>query len=835
VDFCKKSNQLITDQFVIVNEFSSTTQDMRKPLFLPLFLLALFICSSPALHAQKANTLSGYLRDADNGENLIGASIYVESLGIGTLSNDYGFYSLTIPSRDSVTVTFAYTGYITEKRIISLRDGDLTLNQELGSANTTLEDVVITAETTYEEELNSTQMSVASVDVSEAKVIPALFGEVDIIKTLQLKPGVQSGGEGTSGLYVRGGGPDQNLIVLDEAVVYNASHLFGLFSTFNSDAVKDVKLYKGGFPAQFGGRLSSVVDIKLRDGNRQKFSGQGGIGSISSRLTLEGPIRDGKGSFIVAGRRTYFDVFTRLINEASSGNENFTPIPDYYFYDLNAKVNYEFGEKDRVFISGDLGKDVFGFNADNFGFDFDWGNITTTVRWNHLFSPKMFMNTTFTFSDYNYTINNQFAQLLEFEIGSKIRDYNLKSDFYYIPNNRHTIRFGASITHHRFTIGRAEVNSSDSTFNFQTGTDLFAQEGGIYISDDFEVNSRLSLNAGLRLSGFRSGDGTFYGGLEPRASAKFSLSERVALKASFTQMFQYIHLVSNSGASLPTDIWFPSTERVRPQRARQVAAGITIQLGDKFLISNEYYYKWLNNQIDFKDNANLFVNEGLVDEFIFGEGWAYGTEIYLQKKTGRLTGWIGYTLAWSWRRFDGSFAGPEPGILDIINDGEPFHPRYDRRHDVSVVAIYDLLDKKWQNRRGKDKRVKLSLTGAWVYGTGNATSLPVGRSFISDYVTNISPANNSIIFDLFGEDPRLVPVFTDRNAFRLPAYHRMDIGMVATFFPKWGESDLTLSFYNAYNRRNAFFIFFDQDDNRLSARQVTLFPIIPSLTYNFKF
>ncbi len=785
------------------------------------FLLFLFLSSTLLSFAQKPTSISGYVRDADNGETLIGASVYSVEYKVGTLTNEYGYYSLGIRSTDSVEITFAYSGFSPRVFKVSLKE-DVKLDVSMSDANTTLEDVVITANKTFKEEMNSTQMSVNTVDIKEAKVIPALFGEVDIIKTLQLKPGVQSGGEGTTGLYVRGGGPDQNLIVLDEATVYNASHLFGLFSTFNSDAVKDVTLYKGGFPAQFGGRLSSVVDIRLKEGNKQRFAGSGGIGTISSRLTLEAPINKGKGSFIVAGRRTYFDVITRQINRIQADKPDFNPIPDYYFYDLNAKANYQLGENDRVYLSGYFGRDLFGFNSDNFNFNFDWGNITTTARWNHLFNPKLFLNTTATFSDYKYEINNSFADLFEFKLGSQIRDVNLKTDFYFTPNNKHTIRFGAAWTYHRFTIGRAEVNSSDSSFNFKSGTDLFAQEGGIYISDDYIASKRLTVNAGLRLTGFLNADGAFYKGIEPRASAKYSISEKVSIKGSFARMNQYIHLVSNSGASLPTDLWFPSNNVVKPQNATQVATGISILLGDKYLLSNEYYYKWLGNQVDFRDNANLFVNENLTGEFLFGKGWTYGTELYLQKKQGKLTGWIGYTLSWAWRKFDGSLMGPEPGILDMINDGQPFHPRYDRRHDISVVMIYELA-KKW------------SLTGTWIYGTGNATSLPVGRGFISDYVTTLNPTPGAINFDVFGVDPRVVPFYTERNGFRMPAYNRMDLGLVYTMFPKWGEADLTLSVYNAYNRRNAFFIFFEQEDNRIAANQVTLFPILPSITFNFKF
>lgn len=768
------------------------------------FLLLLFPLISIA-QAPRGVTFSGYVRDTETGELIAGATVVCRELKAGAVSNEYGFYSLTLSGADSASLSCIQAGYSSQQVRVKLAVNQ-TLNFSLSPA--TLEDVVISGQATFKEEINSTQMGLVAITAQEAKLLPALFGEVDILKTLQLKPGVQSGSEGNSGLYVRGGGPDQNLFLLDEAVVYNPAHLFGLFSTFNSDAVRDVKLYKGDFPAQFGGRLSSVVDVRLREGNRNRFAGQGGIGTIATRLTLEGPLNKGKGAFIVAGRRTYFDVITRSINAANRDKPNYNPIPDYFFHDFNAKLNYDISDKDRIFLSGYLGRDQFGFQSpgDNFKFGFNWGNITGTARWNHVFSQKLFLNTTLTYSDYNYNLEGNFFNTFSFQIGSRVEDISLRADLYHRPSQRHTLRYGVAGIQHHFGVGRSEFGSSDSLLSFSSGKDYYAQEYGIYISDEYEANERVTLASGLRLSGWHQA-GQMYYGVEPRASIKYSLTPKMALKGSIIGATQYIHLVNNSGASLPTDIWYPSTARVRPQRTWQGAAGITFELGEMFLISDEVYYKTLSNQVDFRDNANLFLNDELSNEFLFGRGWAYGNEIYIQKKKGKLTGWIGYTLAWSWRQFDGTFRGATGDPLEVINGGRPFHPRYDRRHDVSVVAVYN-MSKHW------------SLTGAWIYGTGNAYSLPIGRSFSFDPITN---------------EPGVIPIYEDRNQARLAPNHRLDAALIYRMFPRWGEADLSFSLYNAYNRRNPFFVYIDQEDDRFAAKQVSLFPVIPSLTFNFKF
>jgi hypothetical protein len=761
-------------------------------------------------HSQTA-TISGTLRDAETGETLIGANVYIVELTTGTSSNTYGFYSINVSKNKEMTIQFTYAGYQTIEKKINVSE-DQKMDIEL-TAGEQLNEVVVSAESN-KEIINNTQMSVTTLSAKEAKKLPALFGEVDILKTLQLKPGVQSGGEGTSGIFVRGGGPDQNLFILDEATVYNASHLFGFFSTFNSDAVKDVELYKGGFPAEYGGRLSSVIDVRLRDGNRKKLSGTGGIGLIASRLTLEGPIVRDKGSFILSGRRTYADLITNGINEAQANNPDFNPIPAYYFYDLNGKMNYDLGENDRLYLSGYLGRDFFRFaGGGDFDFNFNWGNITTTARWNHVFTPKLFMNTTFTFSDYDYTLSNAFGEF-EFELGSGIRDRAGKVDFSYKPNNSHFIQFGVASTFHTFDVGRVQAGSEDSTIAFSAGQSFDAWDFAAYVADEWEVNDKIKLDFGLRFSGFYN-DGQFYSGIEPRIASKFSLSDNVSLKASYARMYQYIHLVSNSGASLPTDVWYPSDNVVQPQSSDQLALGVNIALGENYILSNEIYYKWLYNQVDFKDNANLFVNDELNQEFVFGKGWTYGNEVYIEKTKGDLTGWIGYTLSYSWRQFD-----------DILM-GAQFPYRNDRRHDISIVAMYEI------NKR-------LTVTGSWVYSTGNAATVPIG------YFVLQNPS---------GQNFQIVPIFVERNSYRMPAYHRMDLGLVWILRKrKFLESDLTFSIYNTYYRRNPYLIFVDDNRQELleasgnttltledfeklefSAQQISLFPIIPSVTWNFKF
>ncbi len=783
---------------------------MKKNFFTFLFSFVTIVA-----YAQTTMTLSGVVKDGENGETLIGATVYIPEFNTGTVTNEYGFYSITLDAvdKDSISVEMSYVGFQNQMNRVKVLP-EVRLDVELGTG-VALQEVVIKANS-YNEVLKSTEMSVETLNPKEAKLIPVLLGESDILKTIQLKPGIPSGSEGSTGLYVRGGRSDQNLIVLDEAVIYNASHLFGFFSTFNTDAVKDLKLYKGGFPSQYGGRLSSVIDVKLKEGNKKKFEGAGGIGLISSKLTLEGPIKKDKSSFIVSGRRTYFDLITNAINESNADDPDATQIPGYYFYDLNTKINFDLSDKDRLYLSGYFGRDVFNFSSDFFNFNFGWGNATGTARWNHQFNPKLFSNTTVTFSDYQYEITNEVTGF-SFEVGSRIKDLNLKSDFYWALNNRHTLRYGIGATYHQFEVGRLQAGSDDGSISFNSGSDFDGMEFGAYIGDEWDVSDRFRVNGGLRLSAF-SNDNTLYSGLEPRLAARYLLTDNVSLKASYARMKQYLHLVASSGVSLPTDIWYPSTAQIEPQRSDQVAVGATFKLWDKFLFTNEYYYKWLDNQVDFVDWAELFANQNLEQEFAIGKGYSYGTELGLEKREGKLTGWIGYTLAWTKR---GDFVPVDPN--GFFGEGTRyFSPRYDRRHDISVVAMWEITK-------------RLTFSSSWVYGSGDLAWLPTGRLTFQDVQGGTSQV--------------VLPVYRERNNFRLAAFHRLDLGLIFKFYPKWGESDLSINVINAYDRRNAFFLFLEPEfaedatpggevfeiPERVKATQVSLFPILPSISWNFKF
>ena len=753
---------------------------------------------------KNTHNLTGRVTDKENSP-FYGAAVYVPALKTGTLTNAEGNYSLTLPT-DTFTLVFSAVGAASQTRLVNLR-GNQTLNVQL-TVNEQQEVTVQDQSLSAREKVQRTQMSMESLTIREAKELPALFGEVDIIKTLQLKPGVQSGGEGSSGLYIRGGGPDQNLITLDGALVYNPSHLFGFFSIFNADAVKSVDLYKGGFPAQFGGRLSSVVDVKMRDGDRDKYSVAGGVGLVASRLSIEGPIQKGRSSFLVAARRTYFDIFTRAYNKRNENKPLYTPIPDYYFYDLNAKATFELNPKDKVFISGYYGNDVFGFARDRFNFTFNWGNTAFSTRWNHTYNPGLILNSYLIYSAYSYQINNKF-DAFRFQVGSGVTDFTAKTELNYLPSDNHNLLAGASYTYHTFDVARASGGSSDNSFSFSTGQHLNAGEYGAYLSDDVSLNTRWKMNAGGRISAYNN-SGIWYAGFEPRLSVRCALNENTSVKAGFTRMYQYTHLVSSSGASLPTDIWYPSNGTVKPQVSDQTALGFSHTFGEgMWLFSNEVYYKNMQRQIDFKDGSNLFANSKLDTVFVFGRGWAYGTEFYLEKMKGKLTGWIGYTLSYTWRQF-----------VDI-NNGDPFHPRYDRRHDISVVAMYKL-----------SKRI--SVSGTWVFGTGQAVTMPTGRYFQQD----LTGTNGSV--PGYG----VVPITTERNNMRMAPYHRLDLALVYKLNSKRGVQDLTFSIYNVYNRMNPYFLYIQTVTANpngsgaikgFEARQVSLFPIIPSVTYNFRF
>lgn len=776
---------------------------MRPLLFRYIVFVSLLFAACLSVFAQATYTLSGTLKDATTAEPLVGATVYSPRLKRGATADGDGQFSISLPA-DTVTLVFSYVGYTPLVKLIRLKaNKKLFLQLE----PVTRQEVVIVAGKTVEDKVAANQMSMEELTAKEARLIPAIFGEVDIFKILQLKPGVQSGGEGFSGLYVRGGGPDQNLVLIDDAPVYNPSHLFGFFSIFNNDIVRSVDLFKGGFPSKYGGRLSSVVDVKTRDGDNTKNVVSGGIGLISSRVTIEGPLLGDKASYMIGGRRTYFDIFTRQINKANENKINYNPIPDYYFYDLNGKITYRPTSKDKLTISYYYGNDVVAFKRRNFRVNFDWGNRAGSLRWVHEHSPRTSVETSLIYSKYAYRIRNSVSNF-NFNLTSGIEDYGVKSIIYHNFTENLKWHSGADFTQHKFTIGRASAGSSDGAFSFKAGQDIQAGEFSGFSGLDYTKGS-WQLNGGLRASGFLASNRTFYG-LEPRLAVTRKFGQKLSAKFNYTRTFQYLNLVTNSGASLPTDLWYPSNARTLPQIGNQYAAGWTASLFDgELFFSNEYYYRTMRRQIDIKDGSSFFLNDKLDTIFVFGKGWAYGTEFYLEKKKGKTTGWIGYTLSYTWRQFSD------------INFGEKFHPRYDRRHDVSVVVMHEL-----------NKRVTIS--GTWVYGTGNAISLPEGRLFFQDLNGTIGfPPGYSVIPDI-----------RRRNTFRMEAFHRLDLGLVYKFFPKWGESDLTFSIYNVYNRLNPFFIYFetvteneDGSGNILGfqAKQASLFPIIPSVTYNFRF
>jgi hypothetical protein len=771
------------------------------------FLLLFFFTSETT--AQKIHTISGVVKEVSTGETLIGCNVYLGDASIGTTTNDYGVYSLTV-TEDTVQITFSFIGYQAIYHTFFLKK-DTVLNIELAHAES-IKEVIVSA-SSNKERINSTQMGMEEITAKEAKEIAAMFGEVDILKVLQLKPGVQSGTEGSSGLFVRGGGGDQNHFLLDEAAIYNPSHLLGLFSTFNADVVKNVRLYKAGFPAQFGGRLSSVVDVRLREGNRKDFNITGSLGLISAKLTIEGPIVKNKGSFIVSGRSTYAGAIIALVNKVNEADPNWIDLPNYSFFDINVKANYDVSKKDRIFFSGYFGRDIFSYKNKSLNFGLEWGNIAGTLRWNRTVSSKMFVNTSLTFSDYLYNIKTNLAEI-EVKLGSGIRDVNLKTDFIWVPSSKHELRFGGNAIYHRFLVGDFNA-TNNKDINLVAGSIFHAGEFGIYLSDDWTISPKVKLLTGLRLSGFYN-DGKFYAGAEPRLALKYSVHKNLSLKVSYARMTQYLHLVSTSGASLPTDVWHPSNKNVAPQSSDLISASVSLALGKDFYINVEGYYKWLHNQVGFKDGARLFVNDNLDKEFIFGKGYSYGGEVYIEKKHGNFRGWIGYTLSWTWRQFDQA------------NGGLPYHPKHDRRHDISVVVAWEIP---WTK-----PKFPLTLSASWVYGTGSAISLPKKR-YIQMDITSSNPF-------------KFIPIYGERGGYKMPDYHRLDFGLVWELYPlrkKRFKSDITFSIYNVYDRRNPFFMYIDalySDDNRgantaafpekLEAKVVSLFPIIPSITWNFR-
>ncbi len=784
-------------------------------------LIALFAFST-SFAQQKTNTkkrytISGYIRDKSSGETLIGATLSIKTSSKGISSNQYGFYSITLEA-GKYNLLCTSVGYKSQSISIELNmDSVMNIDMENGVALS--QEVVVTARK-RDNNVKTAQMGKVSLQIEQIKSVPAFLGEVDLLKVVQLLPGVRNAGEGSAGIYVRGGGPDQNLILLDDAVVYNTGHLFGFFSVFNSDAIKNVTLIKGGMPAQYGGRLSSVLDVSMKDGNNQKIQVDGGIGLIASRVSIQGPLKKEKASFIISARRTYIDALTKPFMSKTgqfSGS-------GYYFYDLNTKLNYKFSDKDRLFLSGYFGRDVFDFvnGQESLDVNIPWGNATGTIRWNHVFSKKLFVNTTALYNDYNFSFKaNQ--NNFDVKLASGIKDVSIKQDYDFYSFSKHKIKFGAAYTYHRFKPSIVSGRQDSVEFNPVNPQLKYANEVSAYIQDDWEISSKFQINGGLRYSMFQqigpyklyetdangnkidstvfSGGNPVktYGGLEPRVTMRYSINDETSIKMSATRNLQFIHLVSNSGTTLPTDIWVPSTYKVKPQLSWLYAAGLFKNFkNNMFETSIEFYYKDMQNQIEYKEGYTPNSLDDTENSFVFGKGWSYGSELYINKAKGKFTGWIGYTLSWTWRKFAD------------LNFGEKYPAKYDRRNDLSVVGMYE-LNKKW----------KLSAT--FVYGTGNAATLPE-RFYIVDGV--------------------LTQEYSRINQYRLPSYHRLDLGAVLT--PKKNEnrkckSEWVFSVYNVYNRKNPYFIYFDQTGSlgqgnlQIQAKQVSIFPVIPSVTWNFKF
>jgi hypothetical protein len=808
------------------------------------------------------------MRDANSGENLIGSTVHSQAHMAGTTTNQFGFYSITLPEGE-VELTYSYVGYTTQVVKINLIN-DITININL-------EDMMLINElevvgTRVDAIQESTQMSRVSVPIAQIKSLPAFLGEVDVLKTLQLMPGIQSGGEGTSGLYVRGGGPDQNLILLDGVPVYNAAHLFGFFSVFNADAVNNIEVYKGGFPARYGGRISSVLDINLKEGNAQEFRGEGSIGLVATRLTLEGPIIKDKTSFIVSGRRTYIDVLAAPF--IAMANKNMPPGHKanfgYYFYDLTAKINHRFSPRNRIYLSAYMGDDKFYAReeikeSDEYGNAYpgsdpntfiyhhvtqdrnyksdtglQWGNITAAFRWNHIFTNKLFGNTTVTYSRYRFNVwgasdnrtteshsiryntasvsDTTFVErtrdYFEMLYNSSIQDWSGRIAFDWMPSPKHYIRFGSSAIYHTFNPSAMAFNTvtTDTTTVRKLGDNQrYAWEYSIFAEDDLTINSRLKANIGFHWSAFAI-ESRFYHYPQPRVAMRYLINSELSVKAAYSRMAQYIHLLANSSVGLPTDLWVPTTHKLRPQVSDQVAIGLAQNFRNNYEITLEGYYKTMHNVIEYKEGANFFdfdTGSSWEDKIVQGFGRSYGMELFAQKKTGKFTGWFGYTLSWTDRQFD------------ELNSGKRFFYKYDRRHDISIAAVYRFND-----------RIEGSAT--WVFGTGNSVTIPIGIYQVTHPMG-----------DEYEEDrwSGWQYEYGERNGYKMASYHRLDLSIAFIKQKRWGERRWIIGVYNAYNRKNPFYVDVEErsrnvgtvEHKQFKYVQYSLFPIIPSVAYNFKF
>ena len=794
-----------------------------KQLLLLLTFGFIFLYSPKSIAQQKL-TISGYVKNSETGESLIGARIYINALKTGAITNVYGFYSLTIPKGEH-EVLYSFIGFDVVKKGINLNENiSLNINLKEGSI---LQEVTVTAE---QKQLENTEVGTMTLDMNKVKSLPVLLGEVDIIKTAQLLPGIQSGNEGSSGIYVRGGGPDQNLILLDGVPIYNANHLFGFFSVFNADAINSVKIIKGGMPARYGGRLSSVLDIRMNEGDMKKIHGEGTIGLISSKLMINGPIIKDKTSFMISARRTYIDILVKpLIAIANKKNQKsgFKTTGGYYFYDVNLKVNHKINDNNRIFFSTYMGNDKFYVkneskyknnnitNHSQNNAELQWGNKIMALRWNHQYGPKLFSNTTLNFSNYKFDtgISSKIWEDgkektpesdFKFNYLSGILDWGGKMDFFYYPAPNHKINFGIGEIYHTFNPGvnqvKVDANGSAAVDTTYGSNKTYAHEFSAFIEDDFKISKRLSANIGLHFGNLYVRK-KYYGILQPRIAVNYKLNEKSSIKLSYSRNAQFLHLLSNSSIGLPTDLWVPVTDTIPPQKGNQFSVGYFRELPKGFRLSSEAYYKSMENLIGYKDGASFFNTNKSWEQMVeIGKGWSYGAEFLLEKRTGKTTGWIGYTLSWTNRQFDN------------INDGKPYPYKYDRRHDISVAITHKFND-------------KVDIGVVWVYGTGNAVTLAL-QKYNGINGGNIEDGTTSI--EYIGK----------KNDFRMPAYHRLDIGVNIHKTKKWGEATWSFGVYNAYNNKNPFYLSFGylkSNPSKYVLKQTSLFPIIPSISYNFKF
>jgi hypothetical protein len=774
-----------------------------KNVQLRLSFVLLTIALSTAIHAQKKYTISGTIKSQLKGESIISASVRVLNYQAGTSTNEYGFYSLVLPSGD-YSLVVSSVGKLSDTFNIKLNQNaeqNFFLKEEVNE----LSEVTVKASSSVGRTISGTQMGIEKLTTKEIKNIPVLFGEKDLLKTIQLLPGIKSAGDGNSGIYVRGGTADQNQIILDEANIYNASHLFGFFSTFNSDAIKDIAVYKSAMPANYGGRLSSVLDVRMNEGNNQKTEFGGSLGLISAKFNVEGPIQKNKSSFLISGRRTYADVFLRLDDEFKNNQ--------LYFYDLNAKMNFEISKKNKIYLSGYFGKDLLGFNKQ---FVINWGNGTGTFRWNHIFNQRLFSNTSLIFSNYNYafTVKNGTNDI---RIFSQIKDWNLKQDYQYSVNNSNSLKFGWNSIYHSIRPGEITGNAG-SSINDKIQAKRNSFENALYISNTAKPTTKLTLTTGARLTAFSVlGGGNYYNidpngkildtlkyksgeiiktywNIEPRAAIGFMFNNNGSVKASYTRNTQYMHLISSYNGSSPLDKWISTSNLIKPQISNQYSVGYYANLlSNKYELTLEAYYKDMANIMDYRDGADIFLNETIESQLLYGKGRAYGIELMMKKKVGKLSGWISYTLSKTERKING------------INNNEWYNAKQDRTHDVAIVAMYE-INKKW------------TLSANFVFYTGDAVTFPSGKYTIGGQTTYY---------------------YTSRNADRMPNYHRLDVAATLQLkkTKKWSK-ELTFGIYNIYGRQNAYTINFEdnkENPNKTDIVKTSLFSFVPSISYNFKF